>query len=391
MMRLLAPFGFYGWGNIGDEATLNGFARLLAASEVHAQVTLGSRDPAHTARVEPAFRYFDAARLDPRRWYAALRANAHAVVGGTPIMDVLGDWPLCELTPLVRSVDRWKVPFVFLGVGIEDLHRDASRRLVAGEIVPRVAGWSVRSDRDRQRLEALGVAPRTITVAADMAWLIDPASSAFGRGWLQRCGVPLDRPIVGVNLVNENACFDRQPAMATELAAALDELCRRLDARIVFLANEVRPGDGFDQAAAARVRGRMRSVDRVVTAPAEYLAPRQMMSIVGCCALTLSMRYHFCMFSALQRVPFIAIERCTKIADLSRDLRWSASVQPQAMEAANVAWHGSQLYEDNAAVRQRLDRIAQDMKRRAMSSIAPLAELGARPVSLSPSTLQGKP
>ena len=29
-MNLVAPFGFYGAGNIGDEATLQGFARLLS-------------------------------------------------------------------------------------------------------------------------------------------------------------------------------------------------------------------------------------------------------------------------------------------------------------------------------------------------------------------------
>ena len=138
VVNIVAPFGFYGWGNIGDEATLNGFASLLAQSGMRAQVSVGSRNPAHTARVEPAFRYFRTNCRDPRRWWAKLRASAHAIVGGTPIMDVLGDWPLCELTPLVRSIDRWKVPLAFVGVGIENLRLDESRRIVATEIAPRV-------------------------------------------------------------------------------------------------------------------------------------------------------------------------------------------------------------------------------------------------------------
>ena len=48
-----------------------------------------------------------------------------------------------------------------------------------------------------------------------------------------------------------------------------------------------------------------------------------MMSLIACCELTLSMRYHFCLFSALEGVPFIAIKRSDKVEDLCWDLGWS--------------------------------------------------------------------
>lgn len=44
-MKLVAPFVFYGWGNIGDESTLQGFARLLAKGPVRATAWVGSRAP----------------------------------------------------------------------------------------------------------------------------------------------------------------------------------------------------------------------------------------------------------------------------------------------------------------------------------------------------------
>ena len=210
-MNIVAPFGFYGCGNIGDEATLNGFASLLAKCGVRARVSVGSGNPAHTARVEPAFSYFRTNRRDPRRWWAKLRASAHAIIGGTPIMDVLGEWPLCELTPHVRSIDRWKVPLVFVGVGIERLRLRQSRHIVSAEIIPRVRHWSVRCDRDKQRLVDYGVSPDVITVAADAAWLIDPVTAEFGRDYLQNLGVDPANPLIGVNLVNENSMFDQQP------------------------------------------------------------------------------------------------------------------------------------------------------------------------------------
>lgn len=370
-MRIVAPFGFYGWGNIGDEATLNGFARLLAATGTRAEAWIGSRNPAHTARAEPAFRYFDVSRRDPRRWWAKLRATVHAIVGGTPIQDTLGDWPLRDVTPLVRSIDRWKVPFVFIGVGVEDLRRDESRRLV-GEIAPRVGHWSVRSDHDRQRLEEWGVAPDAITVAADMAWLIEPVTAEFGRARLRRLGVDADRPLIGVNLVNENACFDLHPQMPDGLANALDELVEKYDATVVFLANEVREDASFDRAAATKIFGRMRCSDRAVLAPSEYFTPREMMSIVANCVLTISMRYHFCMFSALQDVPFIAIERSTKVADLCWDLDWHARVLPQEIDASAIVSHAKSLIEDRSEAKQRLSQAVQTLKGRALLNTAAL-------------------
>jgi polysaccharide pyruvyl transferase WcaK-like protein len=379
-MQIVAPFGFYGSGNIGDEATLNGFASLLLRTGTQVQVSVGSRNPAHTARVEPAFRYFKPSGNDPRRWLAKLRASAHVIIGGTPIMDVLGDWPLCELTPLVRSIDRWKVPLVFIGVGIEDLRLEESRRIVANEIVPRVRHWSVRSDRDRQRLIECGVLSNMITVAADMAWLIEPATNDFGIEHLQRLGVGPAERLIGVNLVNENSVFDKQPGIVESLAATLDKLTEEMDARVIFLANEVREGPTFDKSAALRIVGRMARPDRAVLAPNDYLAPRQMMSIIDCCALTVSMRYHFCLFSALQEVPFIAIERSDKVADLCWDLGWQARVESRQFNPSEVIEHGTRLAHSGSAVEGQLAQRVQNMKERALGNVASLNVLGNRQV-----------
>ena len=300
------------------------------------------------------------------------------MVGGTPIMDVLGEWPLCELTPLIRSMDRWKVPLAFIGVGTETLRLDKSRRIVAEEIAPRVCHWSVRCDRDRQQLQECGVEPDAITVAADMAWLIEPAAKEFGRDHLHRLGVGLEHPLIGVNLVNENSVFDQHPQMIDVLAAALDELAGQMGARVIFLANEVREDSTFDKAAAMQVIARVKCADRTVLAPNEYLAPWQMMSIISCCDLTVSMRYHFCMFSAKQGVPFIAIRRSDKVSDLCWDIDWPASVVPPAFSAAEIVEHGIRLIRNSAAADAQLKAATQNMKERALHNIAALNALEER-------------
>lgn len=343
MMRLIAPWGFYGAGNCGDEGTLSGFARLLALTGTEASVWIASRNPGHTARVEPTFHYFGNSRVDFKRWGAKAIGNAHAVVGGTPIMDVLGDWPFCELVPLIRKADRWKVPFVFIGCGIESLRRPESCRQMTEEIIPRVRHWSVRSDKDGRRLLECGVPAKAVTVAADMAWLIDSVSADAGRRLLAEWGIGVDRPLIGVNLANENRCFDEHPEMASAIARALDTLAVEREARVLFLCAEVREEPTYDKAAAQRIVALMKRPELAVIAPNHYLAPRQMMSIIACCELTMSMRYHFCLFSAVQGVPFIGIERSDKVADLCWDLEWTARVKPPSFNAGELLDHAKRL------------------------------------------------
>lgn len=375
-MRLVSLFGHFGWGNIGDEATLQGFAQLLSRTGTKATAWVASQNPSHTARVEPAFRYYDARGNDPRRWLAKLLASAHAIVGGTPIMDGLGRWPLCDLVPLVQSIDRWKVQLAFIGVGTETLRREESRRLVAAEIAPRVRHWSVRCDRDRERLTEYGVLPDTITVAADMAWLIGPAPLDFGKQQLKAWGIDPGRPLIGVNLVNENSILDLQPWIVDELAAALDKLISHMDACVIFLSNETREDATFDKAAALKVIARMKRTDCAFLAPNDYFTPPQMMSVVGCCDLTMGMRIHFCLFSALQGIPFIAIERSDKVSDLCWDLEWIARVIPAQIDASDIVAHAGRMKQDARAIARQLRHGVQKMADRALQNVEALKALG---------------
>jgi polysaccharide pyruvyl transferase WcaK-like protein len=382
-MNLVVPFGFYGAGNIGDEATLGGFAALLSQWDQRPRVSVASRNPLHCARVEPAFGYFQADGRDLRRWWAKYWATASVFAGGTPITDGLGDWPFNEVVPHIHAGQRRGCPTVCVGVGTEQLHHEKSRRIMAEEIAPLVRHWSVRSEHDRLRLIEYGVSPEAITVAADMAWLIEPASEEFGRRRLKRWGLDQARHIVAVNLVNENGMFEQQPQIAIELAAALDHLVEARNSRVLLLSNEVRRDSCFDAAAAAMVVSRMKRSGAALIAPSDYLAPREMMSIIGCCSVSISMRYHFCLFSALQSVPFVALTRSDKVIDFCWDLEWPASIKPSDVRALEFE---SLIGRAQQASTEGLRSRVVEMRRRAQRNLTTLNVLGlpqpARQVSL---------
>src|SRR2546430_4285753 len=122
-MNVVVPFGFFGAGNIGDEAMLQAFATLVARYHSGLRVWVASRTPSPTARVDPFFKYYRAIGLDPRRRWARHRAGAYALVGGTPVTETQGAWPLSEVAPLVSAAHEQRKPVVAVGIGTERLER----------------------------------------------------------------------------------------------------------------------------------------------------------------------------------------------------------------------------------------------------------------------------
>jgi polysaccharide pyruvyl transferase WcaK-like protein len=322
MMNVVAPFGFYGWGNIGDESTLQGFARLVSRYHPQMRVWIASRDPSHTARVEPSFKYYKAVGRDLRKRWVYYRSAACVVPGGTPIMDVLGAWPLSEVAPLVQAVHAQGKPVVFIGTGTESLLREESKRIVSNILATSVQHWTVRCQRDKERLTEYGVLPERITVTADLAWNLASVPNDFGRECLAHWGLDLEQPFIGVNVNNERFVLQQEPRLCEKMGIFLDKVVEKNGASILFFCNEVREGESFDRAANLKVLNYMSHRDKAFLVPNRYWTPQQMLSLIGCCQITVGIRYHFCLFSILQGVPFIALQRSDKVADLCWDMNW---------------------------------------------------------------------
>ena len=350
-MKIVVPFGFYGWGNIGDESTLQGFARLTAKHyRVESPVWVASRNPSHTARIEPSFKYYNARGRNFHGWWARRRAGVYVFAGGTPIMDILGSYPLAEVVPIVTTGSRRRKRIVFVGIGTETLHREESRRTLSEIIAPKVHHWSVRCQRDRDRLKEYGVPSNSITVAADMAWLLDPVSSSWGREYLLSLGIDTEKPLIGINVNNEPFMQREAPDLLEQVGRFLDEFLKNHHATALFFCNDASEGITYDKAASATVRNSMKKTDETFLIPNHYWSPQQMLSLVACCQVTISTRYHFCLFSALQGIPFIALQRSDKVADLCWDLKWPHGLPIKCANCSKLLDHSNEIQKELSPV-----------------------------------------
>jgi polysaccharide pyruvyl transferase WcaK-like protein len=193
---------------------------------------------------------------------------------------------------------------------------------------------------------------------------LHPARTDFAEQVLRRHGLGGHR-LVGVNVNAEATLVHREPKFFEKLATLLDMLIKAHQVRVVFLCNEVREGETFDKAAAVNVLSYMRHKSEAVAIPNEYWSPQQMMSVIAACDLTLSTRYHFCLFSALQGIPFLPIKRSDKVADLCEDLIWPFGAAPGSIDAAELCHQGGILLRAQARERWSLGDNVAKMRERA--------------------------
>ena len=250
-------------------------------------------------------------------------ADACAIVGDTPITDVLGDWPLKGLAALVTKSEALGLPIFFLGVGTESLAMEWSQAVVAETLAPRVAEWSVRTEQDRRRLSELGVGQATITVASDLAWLLGASTTDFGREIMARAGIRSDQPVLGINVQPDRRVMQQEPGFLTKLGQVLERLVGD-GYQILIISNEVRRTEDYE--AGKALKATMANAQGVRQLPNMYFSPQQMLSLIGCCDVVLGMRYHFVLMAAVQEVPFVAITREGKLKDLCADMRWDGTV-----------------------------------------------------------------
>ncbi len=325
-MRITLPWGIFGHGNIGDEAMLQGFASLVRGYPRELSISVAAHNPDHARLAEGTFRYYKQNGRSFSRWWALHRGEAELIVGDTPIGDRLGSWPLHELLHLVRSAVTRRRPIAFLGIGTEGLRLESSKEIVSQSLAQDVAHWSVRSQRDRARLQEYGVDPSRINVAGDLAWLLETVTDNFGEKVFKKMGLDQQTLTIGVNFTDEAFVQEEAPDLPTRAAQLLDALIEQFGAKLVFFCNEIREGPGFDKVANEKIRSLMIHGEDSFAVENRYWTPGQMLSLVGMCDFTLSMRYHFCLFSALQQVPFIAIKRSDKVDDLCWQLDWPYAV-----------------------------------------------------------------
>lgn len=303
--------GYYGFGNVGDEAVLAAMLAALRARVPQAQITVLSGDPAQTRRVHgvsAVSRSVGAVRV-------IVGADVFISGGGSLIQDATSARSALYYLALLGLATVLARRVMVYAQGVGPLRRRWLRKLSA-LIVNRVDVVTVRDEESRRLLQDAGVR-RPIHLVADPAFALEPAPPARVADVVGRTR----RPRIGLVL--------RPWGDDGYLAALLDGIrgaCADLGGEVVVLA--------FHPARDLRVCARAaRALGARVVAG---LPAQEAMAVVGTLDLLVGMRLHALIWAAALGVPAVGLAYDPKIVSLFRQLGAGDTLSLESMQADRV-------------------------------------------------------
>jgi polysaccharide pyruvyl transferase WcaK-like protein len=322
LARLVVFGGWFGSGNIGDDAILIGLRNALNEALPGTEIVAISSDPDQTRRVcgveavqlLSPMSGFRGSRPPIEAYYRAFRgADACVVSGGTPIYDY---------EHLSRGL-HFGLPRVLgkklfcFGIGAKPI-RSRTGAAFLRLLLRRAELISVRDVPSRDELLRLGV-DKQVTVTGDSALFLSPDEPDTGLRKLSDCGVDTSRPMIAVCPRALSIDYRRhyhEPLSRREIVGvrrAIARVAERLveDGReVVFVPMHRAPYDD-DLSEIRAITGLMRGrPPRVVDVG---MLPGEAMAVLGRMGLVFGLRLHSLIMAAAQGVPVVGVDYDPKI------------------------------------------------------------------------------
>ena len=320
--------GFYGAGNVGDEAILGASLDLLRDGGYDATVVAEDAEAVASAWGVRALSR-QAGRAE--RGGALVRARAYLLGGGGLLKDYgEGSGNVARWLHWLNWSAQAGVPTMLWSVGVENVVRPESERMIR-EALARVDVVTTRDEASAERLRALGV-DRPIAVTADPV--------PYGvRRWRRDAAPDPERPLVAVSLRHwyargsetvDDVAFGR---MLGELATALDRLVAERSARVVLVPFRAAPYDD-DRAVLSDLAGRMSAEAALDESGLQGV--RATAALLSRASLVVGMRLHAAVIATTLGVPTLAIGYMPKVADYMAEIGQAERVR--AVEAIEAGW-----------------------------------------------------
>ena len=353
--------GYYGFGNIGDEAVLAGIVESLRTVCPSVQITALSATPETTAEA------LGIEAVNRNHWGSIKRTLRQADLlisgGGSLLQDVTSALSPLYYLNVIRLGLQTGIAVMIYAQGFGPLRRRFNR-WIARRLLRCVDCITVRDAESAKALQELGVDRSPILITADPAFCLSAREPDQGKRALAKLGIgETDRPLVGVSLRPWKGMEAKLPT----LAEVLRSFAASTGCRYVFLPMQFPADCPPLLTLAAEVTN-----SSMLNMP---LQPGEMLGVIGEMDFVIGMRLHALMFGVMMGVPMLGIgydpkvEAFGKTADIPV-VSWEKITDEFAPQLVR-AWESRREQKEGLTVhRQRLREAALANATRAMEIIS---------------------
>ena len=353
--------GYYGFHNSGDEAIL--YAMLLALGDAvpGLEAIVLSKDPGYTAR---EFGVRSIARDNPRQVFNALgEADLLISGGGGLLQDVTSPKSIIYYLGVVTMAKLLRKPVFFYAQGIGPINTTLGRALVR-LVANRVNAITVRDSDSKDELAALGVTRPPVYVTADPVLGLEPSRINVnkGREILSSLGVG-GGPVAGISVRPWKGLDGYKKVMAKVADNLVEEGWQ------VLLVPMHCPGD---METCREVASMMHAEAFLWDDKAEYT---DLLAVTANLDLSIGMRLHFLIFSAIFGVPVVGIPYDPKVNLFLQSLGLPPGLSAESLDYAELSSRIKQVLKDRVGVSAGLKERVAPLRGEALKNASLVAEL----------------
>jgi len=297
-MKILIS-GYYGSKNGGDEAMLAAMLEVLREMDGNISATVISLNPEYTKRRH---------KVDAVKWLdifsivrKILAADLLISGGGSLLQNVTSRRSLYYYLGIIFLAKILGCKVMLYAQGIGPIRGTFAQKLM-NWIVNRVDLITVRDNGSLEELKNLKISRPPIFCTADPVLAIKPVPLTFGKKILARYNIRQDKKIIGVAV---RRWMNWQNCQAA-LAVALDKLVDEINAEIIFI-----PMQFPEDIKAAKSTAEL--MKNPCTVLEDEFSTAEILSLVGCTNVLISIRLHALIFAGVMSVPMLGISYDPKI------------------------------------------------------------------------------
>lgn len=293
--------GYYGFGNIGDEAILDTMLKRIRSAVPEVQITVLSANP---ERTEALYGVKAVKRAHPFEVFSAvLKCDTLISGGGSLIQDVTGRLSIHYYLMILLAASLLGKRVMVYSQGIGPIQKPLNRFLTKW-ILNRADVITVREENSKTDLIQMGIRSERLFVTADPVIDMQCPGKALGEKILEEAGLDLQATAQRVAFALRSKDF-RDPGAYNALCAVVESLIEQQYAVILL---------PFHFSEDLEVIQRLKSEygDKIYSL-VERHSIQEILSVIHAMDLLVGVRLHALIFSAVAGTPLIALSYDPKI------------------------------------------------------------------------------